>query len=448
MGTDERQRQRVAYGLIKTRLTVATNDAGATANIEGREIKVGVNPGLMDAMEKMIPLGRGGTPDEAAGAVYLFCIPESDYVSGQTLAVQRRVDRHLSEGVPMAMVLSERDGAVALLTLNNPAQYNALGAQLLSEFNGALEEAIANPEVRVILLTGAGKGFCSGAQFGGDTFSQGEAIGTLMRQSVNPLIERLRQSPTPVVTAVNGAAAGAGVGVALAGDVVLAARSARFILSFARLGAVLDGGTSQFLQRCIGAARARCGADRRSAHCADGGRLGPGLAVRRRRAAAGRSAHDGAPTGRRRAAGAGDDQAAARRRLGRRPGRHAGGRGRRAEPRLRHAGPEGRRERLRREARAAFCRALSPICDRTSRRLGRLGALRPLDWMSARRPQGLPLANCCLSWLAAFHRPVAVKNTYSVGSSVIVPCSATVGRSGARGGNSPNPMNSLSPCLY
>jgi 3-oxoacyl-[acyl-carrier protein] reductase len=75
----------VAYGLIKTRLTVATNDAGATATIEGREIKVGVNPGLMDAMEKMIPLGRGGTPDEAAGAVYLFCIPESDYVSGQTL---------------------------------------------------------------------------------------------------------------------------------------------------------------------------------------------------------------------------------------------------------------------------------------------------------------------------------------------------------------------------
>ena len=75
----------VAYGLIKTRLTVATNDASATANIEGREIKVGVNPGLMDAMEKMIPLGRCGTPDEAAGAVYLFCSPESDYVSGQTL---------------------------------------------------------------------------------------------------------------------------------------------------------------------------------------------------------------------------------------------------------------------------------------------------------------------------------------------------------------------------
>jgi 3-oxoacyl-[acyl-carrier protein] reductase len=74
----------VAYGLIKTRLTVAA-DGETTANIDGREIKVGVNPGLMTAMESMIPLGRAGTPEEAAGSVYLFCTPESDYVSGQTL---------------------------------------------------------------------------------------------------------------------------------------------------------------------------------------------------------------------------------------------------------------------------------------------------------------------------------------------------------------------------
>ena len=74
----------VAYGLIKTRLTESAAD-GATANIDGRDIKVGVNPGLLEAMERMIPLGRGGTPEEAADAVYLFCIPESNYVSGQTL---------------------------------------------------------------------------------------------------------------------------------------------------------------------------------------------------------------------------------------------------------------------------------------------------------------------------------------------------------------------------
>ncbi len=74
----------VAYGLIKTRLT-GNAAAGETANVGGREIKVGVNPELLATMERTIPLGRGGTPEEAAGAVYLLCIPESDYISGQTL---------------------------------------------------------------------------------------------------------------------------------------------------------------------------------------------------------------------------------------------------------------------------------------------------------------------------------------------------------------------------
>ena len=74
----------VAYGLINTRLT-ASADQAKTVNIEGRDIKVGVNPSMMERMEQSIPLGRGGTPEEAAGAVYMLCIPESDYVSGQTL---------------------------------------------------------------------------------------------------------------------------------------------------------------------------------------------------------------------------------------------------------------------------------------------------------------------------------------------------------------------------
>lgn len=73
----------VAYGLIKTRGTDATSDGNTFINIEGRAIKVGVNPDLMAMLERSIPLGRAGTPEEAAGAAYLFCIPESDYVSGQ-----------------------------------------------------------------------------------------------------------------------------------------------------------------------------------------------------------------------------------------------------------------------------------------------------------------------------------------------------------------------------
>ncbi len=75
----------VAFGLIRTRLTSTDASEGASAKIEGRDIKIGVNPDLLAMMERTIPMGRGGTPEEAAGAVYLFCIPESDYVSGQTL---------------------------------------------------------------------------------------------------------------------------------------------------------------------------------------------------------------------------------------------------------------------------------------------------------------------------------------------------------------------------
>ncbi|HQF02810.1 MAG TPA: SDR family oxidoreductase [Phycicoccus sp.] len=75
----------VAFGLIKTRLTDAPADGGSTIDVAGREIQVGVNPQLLGAMEAMIPLGRAGTPREAAGAVYLLCLPESDYVSAQTL---------------------------------------------------------------------------------------------------------------------------------------------------------------------------------------------------------------------------------------------------------------------------------------------------------------------------------------------------------------------------
>ncbi|WP_078315303.1 SDR family oxidoreductase [Mycobacterium sp. D16Q16] len=75
----------VAFGLIKTRLTSAPAGGDGTIDVGGKEIKVGVNPNLLAAMEQMIPLGRGGEPSEAAGAVYLFCIPESDYVSAQTL---------------------------------------------------------------------------------------------------------------------------------------------------------------------------------------------------------------------------------------------------------------------------------------------------------------------------------------------------------------------------
>jgi enoyl-CoA hydratase/carnithine racemase len=161
------------------------------------------------------------------------------------------------EAEKMSMILSERQGFIAILTLNNPAKYNALGESIVKDLIEALDAVERQSDVRAVVLTGAGKGFCSGAQFGGDTFDRGASIGSMMRKTVNPLIEKMRSLSIPIIVAVNGPAAGAGVGVALAGDIVIAARSARFILSFVRLGAVLDAGTSVFLQRSIGSARAR-----------------------------------------------------------------------------------------------------------------------------------------------------------------------------------------------
>jgi enoyl-CoA hydratase/carnithine racemase len=158
----------------------------------------------------------------------------------------------------MSMVLCERRGSVTILTLNNPAQYNALAGSLLRELDQALDAAIADSAVRAIMLTGTGKGFCAGAQLGGgDTFAAGGQIGAHMRAGINPVIEKMRGSAKPTVVAVNGPAAGARGGIALAGDIVIAARSARFVLSFVRLGAALDAGTSLLLQRSVGVARAR-----------------------------------------------------------------------------------------------------------------------------------------------------------------------------------------------
>ncbi len=157
----------------------------------------------------------------------------------------------------MSMVISERRGAVAVLALNNPDKLNALGGSLVGDLGEALDAAGSETGVRAIVLTGAGKGFCSGAQLGTQTFDAGKRIGGWMRGSINPLIAKFRASPLPIVNAINGPAAGAGFGIALAGDIVIAARSARFVLSFVRLGAALDGGTTVFLQRSIGAARTR-----------------------------------------------------------------------------------------------------------------------------------------------------------------------------------------------
>jgi 2-(1,2-epoxy-1,2-dihydrophenyl)acetyl-CoA isomerase len=123
----------------------------------------------------------------------------------------------------------------------------------------ALNNVEADPECRALLLTGAGRGFCTGQDLN-DRLSRADAkpdLGASLDAFYNPLVRKLRALPFPVVAAVNGVAAGAGANIALACDIVLAARSASFVQSFARIGLVPDSGGTWMLPRLIGAARAR-----------------------------------------------------------------------------------------------------------------------------------------------------------------------------------------------
>ncbi|HEU5102256.1 MAG TPA: enoyl-CoA hydratase-related protein [Roseiflexaceae bacterium] len=151
-------------------------------------------------------------------------------------------------------VLYDLAGGVATITLNRPQAYNAFTAALHAELLAALKRAERDVAVRCIVLTGAGKGFCSGQDL--REAAPAESIGDLVRERYNPLIMKLRSIPKPIVAAVNGVAAGAGMSLALACDLRVAVDSARFVAAFANVGLAPDSGMSYFLPRLIGAARA------------------------------------------------------------------------------------------------------------------------------------------------------------------------------------------------
>ena len=152
-------------------------------------------------------------------------------------------------------VLAARQGGVLVLTLNRPERLNAMTAPMTAALSAALAAAEADAEVRAVLLHGAGRGFCAGQDLA--EVAPGQDLGDTLERRFNPLIRALRASPLPVVCAVHGVAAGAGANLALACDVVLAARSARFIQSFVRIGLVPDAGGTHVLPRLAGDARAR-----------------------------------------------------------------------------------------------------------------------------------------------------------------------------------------------
>jgi 2-(1,2-epoxy-1,2-dihydrophenyl)acetyl-CoA isomerase len=146
-----------------------------------------------------------------------------------------------------------------VLTLNRPQRLNAFTEALHVALAAALRDAEADSSCRALLLTGAGRGFCAGQDLTDRIAAPGETpqLGGALEHHYNPLVRKLRALPFPVVAAVNGVAAGAGANVALACDIVLAARSASFVQAFARIGLVPDSGGTWFLPRLVGAARAR-----------------------------------------------------------------------------------------------------------------------------------------------------------------------------------------------
>ena len=159
----------------------------------------------------------------------------------------------------MTSILVSRDAGVLTLTLNRPDKLNAFNPEMHQLLRDALEQARDDAGVRAVLLTGAGRGFCAGQDLSERDVSPEAApidLSVSLGSNYNPLVRRLRALPKPVVCAVNGVAAGAGANIALACDIVLAARSASFVQSFSKLGLVPDSGGTYFLPRLVGAARA------------------------------------------------------------------------------------------------------------------------------------------------------------------------------------------------
>ncbi|UXS34663.1 2-(1,2-epoxy-1,2-dihydrophenyl)acetyl-CoA isomerase [Agrobacterium tumefaciens] len=155
-------------------------------------------------------------------------------------------------------ILSAFADGVLSLTLNRPDRLNAFNEEMHLALRAGFERAHADADVRAVLLTGAGRGFCAGQDLGDRDPKKGVPdLGHTIETFYNPLLRLIRSLEKPVICAVNGVAAGAGANIAFACDITLAARSARFIQAFAKIGLVPDSGGTWSLPRLIGEARAK-----------------------------------------------------------------------------------------------------------------------------------------------------------------------------------------------
>lgn len=155
-----------------------------------------------------------------------------------------------------AQLLVVKNGGVLALTMNRPEKLNALNGEMLDTLTESFTNAAADAKVRSVLLSGSGRAFCVGQDLGEPDVAPGADLGVWIEGHYNPLVRAIRCLEKPVVAAVNGIAAGAGANLAFACDIVVAASSAQFIESFARIGLIPDSGGTWMLPRLIGHARA------------------------------------------------------------------------------------------------------------------------------------------------------------------------------------------------
>ena len=158
-------------------------------------------------------------------------------------------------------VLMEVSGGVATVTLNRPEKLNAFVQDMRVELMAALDKAFGQRDLRALILTGAGRAFCTGQDLGERAAGmkdnpEGPDLGQSLGTYYNPMIRMIRTTSVPVICAVNGVAAGAGANLALACDIVLAAKSAKFIEPFCKIGLIPDAGGTYMLPRLVGRARA------------------------------------------------------------------------------------------------------------------------------------------------------------------------------------------------
>lgn len=159
-----------------------------------------------------------------------------------------------------APVLIEKRHGLTLITLNRPDKLNAFNEEQHHALKAAIDASSADRTCRAVILTGAGRGFCAGQDLGDRVRPEGGAapdLGATLESFYNPLIRAIRVMDKPIIAAVNGVAAGAGANLALACDLVIAAKSAKFIQSFAKIGLMPDSGGTWMLPRLVGEARAK-----------------------------------------------------------------------------------------------------------------------------------------------------------------------------------------------